>query len=352
MIDPLERSEMIENLIRFLEKLKTKPTKSTDEASIKQGIVLPVLDRLKWDIADTDEVKPEYTVENRRVDYSLRINNIDKVFIEAKNADEDLSNDRHQEQLLDYSFRRGIKISILTNGMTWWFYLPMKEGEWKARKFYTIDIDEQEISAIAEKFVDLLSKHNIKDNKALDYAEEIGIKKRIKEVLEEKLPEAWNKILAEPDPLLIDLISKSTEKLCGITPEIEDVKRILKRVEKNAVLPAQSVEPINKEPKSQRDINAGEQGSSERYPEKKRGYVKSYRNQLKNPNSLTSKIKRFIDEKGSVSSNELKRVCVERFGCKSDTSGSIGAGIRVLLIDGHITEDGRADNRRFFSKKR
>jgi hypothetical protein len=186
MIDSLERSEMIENLIRFLEKLKTKPTKSTDEASIKQGIVLPVLDRLKWDIADTDEVKPEYTVENRRVDYSLRINNIDKVFIEAKNADEDLSNDRHQEQLLDYSFRRGIKISILTNGMTWWFYLPMKEGEWKARKFYTIDIDEQEISAIAEKFVDLLSKHNIKDNKALDYAEEIDIKKQKKESLGRK----------------------------------------------------------------------------------------------------------------------------------------------------------------------
>jgi dsDNA-specific endonuclease/ATPase MutS2 len=170
--------------------------------------------------------------------------------------------------------------------------------------------------------------------------------------LEEKLPEAWNKILAEPDPLLIDLISKSTEKLCGITPEIEDVKRILKRVEKNAVLPAQSIEPINKEPKSQRDINAGEQGSSERYPKKEPGYVKSYRNQLKNPNSLTSKVKRFIDEKGSVSSNELKRVCVERFGCKSDMSGSIGAGIQALLRAGYITEDGRADNRRFFSKKR
>ncbi len=352
MIDPLERSEMIENLIRFLEKLKTKPTKSTDEASIKQGIVLPILRKLKWDPDNTDEVKPEYTVETRRVDYSLRINNTDKVFIEAKNADEDLSNDKIQNQLLDYSFMRGIKISILTNGMTWWFYLPMKAVEWKARKFYTIDIGEQEKYAIAEKFVDLLSKPNIQDDKALDYANEIDIKKQKKKVLEEKLPEAWNKILAEPDPLLIDLISKSTEKLCGITPEIENVKQLLKRVEKIAVLPAQSTEPINEEPKSQRDINAGERESFERYPKKEPRYAKSYRKQLKNPNNLISKVKRFIDEKGSVSSNELKRVCVERFGCKSDTSGSIEASIRVLLIDGYITGDGRADNRRFFSKKR
>jgi hypothetical protein len=228
----------------------------------------------------------------------------------------------------------------------------MKKAEWKARKFYTIDIGEQEKYAMAEKFVDLLSRQNINDKKALDYAEEIDIKKQKKKVLEEKLPEAWNKILAEPDPLLIDLISKSTEKLCGITPEIENVKQLLKRVEKIAVLPAQSTEPINEKPKSQRDTNAGERESFEGYPKKERGYVKSYRDQLKNPNNLISKIKRFIDEKGSVSLNELKRVCVERFGCKSDTSGSIGASIQVLLIDGYITEDGRADNRRFFSKRR
>jgi len=357
MIDPLERNEMIENLIGFLEKLKTKTSKSTDEASIKQGIVLPILRILKWDPDNTEEVKPEYTVETRRVDYSLRIKNKDKVFedkvfIEAKNADEDLSNDKIQNQLLDYSFMRGIKISILTNGMTWWFYLPMKAVEWKARKFYAIDIGEQEISGIAEKFVDLLSKHNIQDDKALDYANEIDIKKQKKKVLEEKLPEAWNKILAEPDTLLIDLISKSTEKLCGITPEIEDVKRLLKRVEKIAILQAQFVEPIKEDMKFQRDISVVERESFEGYPKKERGYVKSYRNQLKNPNNLISKIKRFIDEKGSVSSNELKRVCVERFGCKSDTSGSILASTQVLLKDGYIAEDGRGDNRRFISKRR
>jgi hypothetical protein len=352
MVDPSERNEMIENLVGFLGKLKTNPSKSTDEASIKQGIVLPVLRMLKWNPDNTDEVRPEYTVEDRRVDYSLRINNTDKVFIEAKNADEDLSNEKIQRQLLDYSFMKGIKISILTNGVTWWFYLSLKPVEWKARKFYSIDIGEQEISAIAEKFVDLLSKHNIQDDRALDNANEIDIKKQKKKVLEEKLPEAWNKILVESDPLLIDLISKSAEKLCGITPEIEDVKRLLKRVEKIAVLPSQSTEQINEEMKSQRDIYSDQREPFERYSKKEPGYIKSYRKQLNNPNNLISKIKQFVDEKGSVSFNELKKVCVERFGCISDTSGSIGANIKVLLRDGYITEDGRADNRRFFSKKK
>ena len=87
-----------------------------DEATTKQAIILRLLLELGWHIFDTEEVKPEYSVPNKRVDYSLRINNVNKVFLEVKKVTEDI--ERHQNQLLDYSFQEGVKLAVLTNGIS------------------------------------------------------------------------------------------------------------------------------------------------------------------------------------------------------------------------------------------
>lgn len=66
---------MIEQLTAFIESLKANPKVSAyDEAATKQAIILPLLHLLGWDIHNIDEVTPEFSVENRRVDYSLRLN--------------------------------------------------------------------------------------------------------------------------------------------------------------------------------------------------------------------------------------------------------------------------------------
>ena len=93
------------------------------------------------------------------------------MFIEAKKPGEDLEDQNHQEQLLDYSFREAVDIAILTNGITWAFYLPRSRVDWKSGKFYTIDIVEQDLSDVAIKFVDLLSKSNIGSGRSLQNAE-------------------------------------------------------------------------------------------------------------------------------------------------------------------------------------
>ena len=227
---------MIEELITFIENLKRNPNLSKfDEASTKQGIILPILHLLGWETYNIDEVKPEYSVENRRVDYSLRLNDTNEVFIEAKGAGASLEN--HEEQLLDYAFRQGVELAALTNGITWSLYLPTKKGDWKARKFYTIDVIQQESKDAAQKFVDLLSKGNVQSGNSLQNAESI-YKGRLKKVkIEETLPQAWNKIIAEPDALLIDLVAETTEKLCGFKPEVNDVKQFLERHKNDFVPP-------------------------------------------------------------------------------------------------------------------
>ena len=235
------REEMVDQLDGFLNKLRLNPKIGTfDEASTKQAIILPVLGFLGWCTYDVDEVVPEYTVENRRIDYSLRINNSNEFFIEAKGASEDL--EKHEEQLLDYSFRQGVQLATLTNGITWWFYLPMKKGDWKTRKFYTIDILKQEPEDVVDKFVELLSKDTVKTGKALKNAESI-YKSRLKEnTLMETLPEAWNTIITEPDALLIDLIAETTERLCGFKPETDDVKRFITRMTPHILTPVIAAE--------------------------------------------------------------------------------------------------------------
>lgn len=217
---------MIEQLTAFIERLKANPKVSAyDEAATKQAIILPLLHLLEWDIHNIDEVTPEFSVENRRVDYSLRLNNSNEFFIEVKKPGKGLED--YQEQLLGYSFRQGVELATLTNGMTWWFYLPTKKGDWKARKFYTIDIIQQESNDIASKFVDLLSKNSVQSGKAVQHAESIYKGQLKNNKIEVALPEAWNSITSKPDTLLIDLLAETTEKICGFKPDTEQVKRFL-----------------------------------------------------------------------------------------------------------------------------
>jgi len=228
---------MQDQLISFIESLKVdRRLVSFDEAATKQAIIVKLLSLLGWDIFNIDEVTPEYSVGGRRVDYSLRISNANKAFIEVKKIGEELEN--HQEQLLNYSFQEGVKLATLTNGATWWFYLPLHEGSWEQRKFYTIDILQQESKDIVSKLVNFLSKDNIGSGKAIQNAEAIYKGQQKLNILKETLPKAWNKIIDEADDLLIDLINETTEKLCGFKADTELVEQFLSRHKDHLIISA------------------------------------------------------------------------------------------------------------------
>jgi hypothetical protein len=228
---------MQDHLISFIESLKAdRRILSFDEAATKQAIVVKLLSLLDWDIFNIDEVTPEYSVGGRRVDYSLRISNANKAFIEVKKIGEELGN--HQEQLLNYSFQEGVKLATLTNGVSWWFYLPLHEGSWEQRKFYTIDIIQQEAKDIVSKFVDFLSKDNIGSGKAIQNAEAIYKGQQKLNILKETLPKAWDKIIDEADDLLIDLINETTEKLCGFKADTELIEQFLSRHKDHLIISA------------------------------------------------------------------------------------------------------------------
>jgi len=221
----------------FIESLKgDRRIISFDEAATKQAVVLKILSLLSWEIFNIDKVTPEYSVGGKRVDYSLRINNANKVFIEVKRIGEELEN--HQEQLLNYSFQEGVKISILTNGVTWWFYLPLHEGSWEQRKFYTIDVLQQEPEDVTAKFIDFISYDNIDSGNAVQNAEAIYKGQQKLNVLKDTLPKAWDKIISEPDEILIELISDTAEKFCGYKADSGLVKQFLSSYRGQLMIPA------------------------------------------------------------------------------------------------------------------
>jgi len=214
---------MKEKLLQLVEQLKSdRRFVSFNEAATKQAVILRILSLVGWDTFNIDEVVPEYSIAGKKVDFSLRHSNTNKTFIEVKKIGEDL--EKHQEQLLNYSFQEGVKLSILTNGITWWFYLPLHEGSWEQRKFYTIEIYDQDAEEIAGRFIDYLAKENVVSGKAITNAEAIYKSRQKGYLIKETLPKAWNKLISEPDELLIDLIAENTEKLCGHKPDHSTVE--------------------------------------------------------------------------------------------------------------------------------
>lgn len=175
-------------------------------------------------------------MESKRVDYALRLGNKCRVFLEVKKPGEDLDNESHQEQLLLYSFRQSVDLAVLTNGVTWCLYLPKAHTDWRSRKFYTVDILAQETLDAASKLVELLSKENVRSGEALQRAEKIRKGKQKTEEIRTALPGAWNKIISEPDSLLVDLLAETTERISGYKPDLSEVTQFLKRNEANLLL--------------------------------------------------------------------------------------------------------------------
>ncbi len=236
---------MKEQLISFANDLKSiREIDSYDEQATKQVIVLKILSTLGWDIFDINEVYPEYALKSQRVDYSLRINNKDKVFIEVKRIREQLES--HHEQLLKYSFQAGVGLAVLTNGVSWWFYLPLlQDAAWEDRKFYTIDFLQQEPEDVADKFIDLLSRDKISSGKSIENAKSIYESQQKKNVIRKTLLKAWNKIISEPEEPLVSLLAKTTEKLCGHTVDNALAKQFLSRNAECLILPEKHIKRTN-----------------------------------------------------------------------------------------------------------
>ena len=217
---------MSERLSRALDNIRSDTgVAKLDEASVRQVVVLQLLNALEWDQFNYAEVTPEFAVGGGRVDYSLQVGGQSKVFIEVKRGGEALSS--HQEQLLRYSFDRGVSLAALTNGLEWWFYLPLKEVSWEERRFSSIVITSEDRDDVEAVLLNVLSKGSVASGSAIEYGENLLERRRKDRIVNESLPKAWNSLVAEPDELLVELLVERVEHISKITPDSSLVRSFI-----------------------------------------------------------------------------------------------------------------------------
>lgn len=190
-----------------------------NEEATCQGVVLPILDALGWNSRNVREVVPQFAVEAGRVDYCLKIKDRPRVFIEVKRPNQEL--EAHQRQLLDYAFKIGVKLAVLTNGFLWWFYLPLTEGSWEERRFFAIDIRQQEAHEAVTHFREFLGREGVASGDADKRARSV-LQNKEKEVAK-ALPRAWTTLCEGPNEELIDLVDKTVESICGYRAQNQEI---------------------------------------------------------------------------------------------------------------------------------
>jgi hypothetical protein len=211
----------------FIKDLKSNKKLDTfDEASTKQAVVLRLFSFLGWDIFNVDEVYPDFSVDSHSVTYALRAKNANKIFIEVKRVKEKLDN--YQKPLLNFATSENVDISILTNGVLWWFYLPRSAGNSQEKWFYSVDLLKQKEDSIVPQLIDLLSKNKVVKGQALKAAKVLNQNKNQK-IASNVIPEAWNKIISQPNMIFVELLRESTEKISGCRVEAKLVERFLEK---------------------------------------------------------------------------------------------------------------------------
>ncbi|CAB1059121.1 Foldase protein PrsA precursor (EC @ Foldase clustered with pyrimidine conversion [Olavius sp. associated proteobacterium Delta 1] len=216
---------MKKQIISFIDELKSNKKLATfDEASTKQAVVLRLLSFFGWDIFNVEEVYPDFSTNSSNVSYALRIRNSSKVFIEVKRVHKKL--DSYQKDLVNIASRDGVNLAILTNGITWWFYLVSASGSWKQKWFHSVDLLKQKPEIFVPNLIDLLSKDKIAKGQSLRAAKGLFQKKRQK-LAADFLPEAWNQIITQPNKIFVELLSEQTEKLCRYKLDAKTVEKFL-----------------------------------------------------------------------------------------------------------------------------
>ena len=197
-----------------------------NEAAVSQGIVLRLLQVLGWPTYDTQVVCPEFSLSGRRVDYALcHPLNKPVAFIEVKQIGQ---SDGAERQLFEYAFHVGVPLAILTDGQEWNFFLPAEQGDYTERRVYKLDMVERDVSESVARLERYLSYAEVSSGAAIAAArEDYKNVSRSRQMLS-TLPEAWSKLVAEEDELLLDLLADKVESLCGFKPDVDTVARFLR----------------------------------------------------------------------------------------------------------------------------
>ncbi len=165
-----------------------------DEQHVRFSLVGRICDCLGWDVWNPAEFYTEYpvkkyppqeiTVELRgRVDVALiiteKLSEFADVFIEVKTPYKlQTELQSGEKQLQSYNYWDKSAISILTDGITWRFYLPSAGGSFEDKLFHELNLINDDLDDVCFIFQRILQRENF-NQVAIQSAESLLEEKRI-----------------------------------------------------------------------------------------------------------------------------------------------------------------------------
>lgn len=164
----------IERLIKDFKSLPASQRKGMNEMQTRLGYILPLFRALGWDINNINEVSPEEKVSRGWVDFSFRLSNVPRFFLETKRANEDLNNPAFVKQAIDYAWTKSVTWALLSD----FEGLRVFNAEWKERDPFRAQFFEFDLDSYLTDFDRLwwLSKPEISARRLDIEAEKVGKK--------------------------------------------------------------------------------------------------------------------------------------------------------------------------------
>ena len=229
----------------------------SNEAQVKQSVILPILRALDWDDSNPREFVPELRVENDVtgrgfVDYALMGERSPLVFIEAKGPGK--VTDGGEEQVFAYAFKRGTPFLVLTDGNVWAFYLTEPYGAFADRKFHHMELrHEDKITEYVQFLDEFLHKSQLVNNtmQIMDAARQLRDGNIQQEKARNTISNVWRNLLKTPDESLCSLIADGVESECGARPDLDDIETFLRGVPTSAAPAPIAATPVAPQPATQ-----------------------------------------------------------------------------------------------------
>ncbi len=194
------------------------------EEETKKDFILPLFRALGWRV-DTSDVSAEERVLRGRADYGFKIGGVTKFYVEAKSLSTDIWDRTYLQQVIDYSYAKGVPWAILTNfARMIVLYAEAKEPDPTRAKF--IDLTAGEYIQRFDR-LRLLSHPAIQHDELNTTAEEFGRKSK-KQPIDKQLLKDLNSFRLE---LAKDIRRLNGELFRGEDQALEEtVQRVLDRL--------------------------------------------------------------------------------------------------------------------------
>jgi len=174
MTTPESAYPQIEKFVKKFKSLPAAERKNMNENATRQGYILPLFSALGWDTTDIHEVSPEEKVSRGWVDFSFRLGEVPRFFLETKKVREDLNDPRWVRQAVDYAWTKSVSWALLSD----FEGLRVFNAEWRVTDPFMAEFLNFDLDSYLSDFERLwwLSRSETEGGRLSSEAEKVGKK--------------------------------------------------------------------------------------------------------------------------------------------------------------------------------